>query len=546
MQARIERNVLKRVGTTGIVGAMVVLSCPRDPAWTWADGETADGRTVVVIGTKAWGTGEAARTMFDTILELASQGEYPEGVAPIIVEPLASRAIVTCQQAQTTTGAIPEILLYGERGTGKTVTAAINALIVAERHARAGYSLPLRALWVHDSLLSAEKKTEDSLCLPFWQGIWRVIDDHKTAQVVLAGRVYLNADFAGATDESAQNRLRTRVHHVMVEEVVPSLQDGEPIAEVQYELALSSMMREGADTAHKIAVLTTNPGSSRHWAYQRFLSGKYPWCQAVWIKWTDRFDEAARQRLIASYSSNPLLQRRLGMGEWVELAKGPEVAEGFSYALHVATDTLLPQRGRLVVIGWDGGHSPSAVIGQVVDRQYRVYAALNEQRVGTLQLIESQVLPWLREFAPWALERHGAALVHVIDPNMATPGQASITDSAERVLYNRLGGQVVRGPVRWAPRREAVLAALRPGHADGRPLLLISPTHTSDLLAALAGQWYYPTVDGLPDRSHPKKPNSPWADLGDAFANLLSFLQTGEHRYEETPMRVFVETAFRV
>ncbi|HWP34561.1 MAG TPA: hypothetical protein VNM66_03105, partial [Thermodesulfobacteriota bacterium] len=143
--------------------------------------------------------------------------------------------------------------------------------------------------------------------------------------------------------------------------------------------------------------------------------------------------------------------------------------------------------------------------------------------------IEDQVIPWLAQWAPWARRQAAAALTHVIDPSMATPGQATITESAERMIRDTLGGRIVRGPVAWAPRREAVLRVLAPRHEQGQIPLQINPGPETELLRqALGSRWYYPrTPDGRVDRSRPKKPNSPWADVGDAAAYLLGWLVPG-------------------
>jgi hypothetical protein len=237
----------------------------------------------------------------------------------------------------------------------------------------------------------------------------------------------------------------------------------------------------------------------------------------------------------------------LAKGEWVMAELGAAVAEGFDANVHVSPYPIQPQAHYLFAIGWDGGHSPSAVMGQNHGGQVQIYAALNDLHVGVLELIERQVLPWLHTYAPWALAQYGASLVHIIDPNMATPGQATITESAEKIIVEKLGGQIVKGPVRWPPRREAVLRMLRPGHEGGRAPLQISPGEDTALLVqALSGRWFYPVLpSGQVDRTGPKKPNSPWADLGDSFSYLGSWLTGGESMAIQ-PREVKVESSFEI
>ncbi len=275
------------------------------------------------------------------------------------------------------------------------------------------------------------------------------------------------------------------------------------------------------------------------------MSPGLPGCTAITIPASDRLSAERIAHLSRSFQGDPEQHARLVKGEWVALPKGQHVAEGFSPVAHVAPVPLTPNHGLLLGIGWDGGFSPSAVIGQIDGGQVRVFAALNELRIGTLELIERQVLPWLREYAPWSVQDWGANLVHVIDPNMATPSQASINESAERIILEKLGGRIVPGPVRWGPRKDAVLRVLAPRHECGRVPLQIAPgDDTALLVAALGGKWFYPmTPDGQVDRN-PKKPNSPWADVGDSFAYLVGWLLGGETMAVAPPGPVRVETEF--
>jgi len=92
-----------------------------------------------------------------------------------------------------------------------------------------------------------------------------------------------------------------------------------------------------------------------------------------------------------------------------------------------------------------------------------------------------------------------------------------------------LGGRVVKGPTAWPPRREAVLRVLRPALAGGKVPLAISPTPETALLRqAFGARWIYrQTPDGRVDRSGAKKPNSPWADVGDAACYVIGWLVRG-------------------
>lgn len=537
LEEKIDKLMLSKLGTTGaqLIALLLDLSAlPKTPDWITHFDHYGQG--ILLIGDEGMEEGPEKAALLELLYRDFAAGSVSSLVCPIALAPMATKALV-----EAVSGTKSEILLYGPRGTGKTIVEACIALALAKFHIAAGLPTPFRVIWVHDSLLSASVKTGRSLEGELWAGCWTLHEDRRTARFSLGGRVLIAADFAAALDETTTQRLRATAHHVIAEELVPSLTDGVGISEDKYELALSSMQRQDAKTPRKVAVASTNPGSPDHWAYKRFLGGQHPHTMAIHIPKQDRLTPEEQAALNASFSSNPILQRRLAQGEWVMMTQGQAVAEGFEPTVHVATRLLQPSPHYLLGIGWDGGHSPSAVIGQRQLGQCQVYAGLNLLNQGVLQLIEQQVRPWLKTHAPWALEHYGASLVHIIDPAMSIPGQASILDSAERMIQKHLGGRIVKGPVRWPPRREAVLRALRPAHEKGMvPLTISQSDDTEVLITSLMGRWYYAVKDGQVDRTGPEKPNSPWADLGDALAYLLDWLQ-GSDPMDASPPIVKVE-----
>ena len=455
-EEKIERVLLGKLGSTGVRFFSIHLDLsqiPTPPAWL--HGRDHLGRGVVLIGDEALGDGPEAKEVVSIILHDLAAGQCPDMVCPVALAPAASRAVV-----EAIAGPAEELLLHGERGTGKTIVELVIAMLVAKRHLQAGYPGPFRVLWLHDSLLSASIKTARSMELPLWGGCWTLHEDRRAAKCSLAGRVLVQVDFVGCVDEASAQRLRASAHLILGEELVPSLSDGQGITEAQYELALSSMRRQDVETPRRVAVSSTNPGAPDHWAYRRFLQDGHPrQTLAIRIPPEDRLTPEEHAALDQSFASNPTLQRRLARGEWVMLELGASVAEGFNEHVHVSRTPLTPDPHYLLGVGFDGGHSPSAVVGQIIGGQLRIYAALNGMGIGMLQLLEQQLLPWLHEHAPWALAQYGGALVNIIDPNLATPSQHSITESGEKIILEKLGGQIVPGAVRWGPRREAINTA---------------------------------------------------------------------------------------
>jgi hypothetical protein len=513
---RARRTLLERLGAGTAALLAVLLDLP-EPV-PWCDGVDADGRSVFLVGRHALGDSDAAHEAIAAVLDSLRAGEVPADVHAIAYARKASLLI-----AEVVAGQSREVLGDGPRGTGKTQAIPACLAILAEMHARAGHALPLRALWLHDTLKNASVKTGRSVELPMWSGLWTLRDDRSVAAFTLGGHEMVVADFVGTRDESAGERSRAECHVIAAEELVPSLDETGGIDERRYELALTSMRLE---TRRRVAVSTTNPGDVDTWPYRRWIEGGgRPGCVRCDVPSSDRLTREEVAALRAAFRDSPDLEKRLALGEWAALKLGEVVAEGYDPAVHVIPARLLPSQGLVLAIGWDGGHSPSAVIGQLVGRQLQVFAALSDLKVGVLELIEDHVIPWLVQWAPWT-RKGGSGLVHVIDPSMATPGQATIRESAERTIRDTLKGRIVPGPVGWSPRREAVLRVLAPRHEEGQaPLAISGVPETRILSQALANRWYYPrTPDGRVDRSKPKKPNSPWADVGDAFAYLCGWL----------------------
>jgi hypothetical protein len=399
--------------------------------------------------------------------------------------------------------------------------------MLAEEHARAGFPLPLRMLWLHSTLVAAAReRTVPALQQAQWGGLWSFENDQQVAVLRVGGQDYVRAAFVPTQDVSAQDRARGESHGVIAEEVVGSLDEAAGgIAERVWNLADSSMR---LPTRKAVAATVTNPGASDHWLHERFIAGGgRPGHARCAIPATDRLS-AESGALEHSYAGDPDMQARLARGEWSDLLLGEVVAAGYDPAVHVAATRLVPSPAHMLAIGWDGGHSPSAVIAPLIDGQVRVYAAQNDLNVGVQELIEDQMIPWLITHAPCPRQQRGQ-LVHVIDPSMRTAGQDSIRHSAERVIYEMLSGRLVSAPPAWAPRREAILRVLTPRHSGGRAALAISPVPETALLRqAFSSRWYYAqTPDGRVDRSRPKKPNSPFSDLGDAAAYVIGWLRPG-------------------
>jgi hypothetical protein len=518
--ASARRVLLERLGGGGVALLAVCLEQPAVP--TWCDGADGEGRAVHLVGRHQLGDTPESTQAVGAVLEALQGGAVPTGVHAIGFAPQASRA-----WAAVVAGDAEQVLIDGPRGVGKTQLVAAALACLSELHARAGYALPLRVLWLHDSLVSAGMKTARSLEHPLWGGRWQLEDDRRVATLVVGGTVHVIADFVGALDSAGQERARAECHVVVGEELVSSLDESAGVPERVWDTARSSMR---LPTGRRVALATTNPGDVTTWPYRRWIEGGgQPGTARCPVPAEDRLTEAERDALRATFASEPDLLQRLALGVWAPLRLGQLVAEGYDAAVHVSATVLRPDEGRPLVCGWDGGATPSCVVGQRIGEQVRVYASFNGTQ-GVEELAVDEVGPWLEAHAPWA--KGPQRLVHVIDPSMRVKAEAARRVSSEQALRDTLGGRIAPWPApgadHWAPRRQAVVRVCGPRLAGGQVGLQITPGRPTEALRmALGAHWIYPqTPGGAVDRTRAKKP-SRFADLGDAFAYLCGWLRPG-------------------
>jgi hypothetical protein len=531
--AKAHNLLIKRLGAGDTVLLAILLDLPTMP--DWCDGVDADGRSVLLVGRHGLGFSEAAQNVIRAVLDALAAGELPAGIVAIAYAPRASAFI-----AEVVAGNSREVLADGPRGSGKTQASPAALAILAELHARAGYPLPLRVLWPHDSLTNAAVKTGPSLQQPLWGGLWTLRDDKKEAVLTLAGVEMIVGLFVGCNDEVSSERLRAESHVLAAEELVASLAEFGGIEERKYELGLTSMR---LPTRRHVALSTTNPGDEECWPFKRFLEGGgRPGCVRCQIPADDRLSGDDIAALRAAFRDSPDLEKRLALGEWAALTVGEAVAVGFRSELHVSAIPLVPVPHVPFVTGDDAGLTPCTVIAQEVNGEIRVYAALVSERAGTRQHLESLVLPWFAIHAPWAMRNH-SLLISYYDPAMETPDQSNVDSSPESVLREVLGGVTYPGAISWPGRRDPLLSLLaRLNPMTGRPRLQLDAEGCRLLISALNGRWHYKTVNGAVSRDLPVK-DHPASDLGDALCYCIGGLAP-EPMHATTPLRILADWGF--
>jgi hypothetical protein len=414
-----------------------------------------------------------------------------------------------------TNGKAREICCFGARGDGKTIGALMAMVAHAQQHAAAGYPLPVPWIGVSDTFQSHKLKTIRSINNPLWQGLWRTSEQGHIAEFCLDGQTLVKLDLFGIEDQGAMDRVRLETCGVWFEEAAPSavMVQSAGISESAWDLALTS---QRVPTHCKPAMITENYPEDDHWTWRRFVTKPGPGTMYFRVPPGERASAEDRAEWERALAHDPALLARLVHGEPAVLSLGDHVATGFSTLYHIAKTPIKPEPGVEIGIGFDGGHTPTAVIGQQVRNGVRVYAALTQDNSGMRQLLEDQVLPWLARNSPWVL-RNPSDLLVGYDPSLDVGEQADIDNSALNAINEALGYPSCEpGPVRWPNRKDALIQAL--SRKDG---LLIDPS-CDLLIKALNGRWYYPKSHiGELRSDNPKKPNHPWEDLGDSLIYLL-------------------------
>ena len=237
--------------------------------------------------------------------------------------------------------------------------------------------------------------------------------------------------------------------------------------------------------------------------------------------------EQYRRELEVAYANRPDLRRRLVEGKPGAVILGEQVAVGFNEDLHAPRHLRLrPDPSATLWLGQDGGLTPTTTIGQRLGKRVHVLAALSSEHDGIRQHFRGLVLPWISEHAPWALESEDAIRV-IYDPSMDADGQGDTEANPLKIMRATLRAHYRPGPVKWEPRREALLNMLN-AMDHGEAALQIDPVQARGLVKALIGGWHYPTGgDGRVRRDDPVK-NHPHSDHGDGLCYLLVGMSPGK------------------
>lgn len=450
------------------------------------------------------------------------------------------------------TGAGDEILALGPRGEAKTTAALLAMPVHAKFHEEKGFitgdegeKIPLRLpvpwMGVTDTFNSHKEKTIPSAMALHWQGGWRSEDGgHKL--IFRTNKDAVVVSLFGIEDAQALDRVRKETACMWIEEAAPTT-EGAGVPEEACNIGITS---QRIPTHAPVTMLTANYPHPGHWLWRRFkpIMGVYglnvhpddPRILTYQIPKGDNrwITPAQRQKWYDRLKHRPDLQARLLEGRPAVIKKGRAVAIlmmkdeqgnfrniGYDEKNHLSPTRLRPVKGYKIHIGQDGGLTPVTTIGQSIGGRVTICASLVIDG-GMRQQYQHNVVPWLRRFAPWAVEDPTEYIEGVYDPSL--PADESDSDrNPLKVIQEMLGGIWQPGPVKWEARKGPMMAVFQmtvPGTFE--PALQLDPTDGEPLKEALEGGWFYPTDRfGEVSSDQPKKPNHPDEDCGDSFCYFL-------------------------
>lgn len=395
----------------------------------------------------------------------------------------------------------------------------------AVEHHQHGFPLPITVLGVRDTFQNHKLTTHKSLRNPAWDGRWRILGDGHAAIFEVAGQAFVRLELVGVDSPHDAERVRTECHLLWVDEPAPAMMLSGGISDELYGIALSSQRME---THARVALLTSNYPEEEHWVAQRFVFNPQPGTAYFRIPAGERASAEYRHELETAYANRPDLRRRLVEGRFGAVILGEQVAVGFNEEVHAPQHLRLrPDPSATLWLGQDGGLTPATIVGQRLGKRVQVLAALYSEHDGMRQHIRGLVLPWLSEHTPWALEHADEAIQVIYDPSLDADGQGDTEANPLKIMRALLRAKYRPGPVKWEPRREALLNTLN-AMDHGQPALAIDPVSARGLVKSLIGGWHYPTGnDGRVRRDEPVK-NHPHSDHGDAFCYLLCGMSPGK------------------
>ena len=208
--------------------------------------------------------------------------------------------------------------------------------------------------------------------------------------------------------------------------------------------------------------------------------------------------------------------------------EGKPVYEDFQKAIHTTKETIEPEPGLPLLLGFDFGLTPACLLGQLVGNQLRILEEFIEAD-GSILKLAPVIWKHLRvNYEPWA-SNADESIISFVDPAGFQRAQTDAKTCAG-ILRQENFKKIIPGPVNWEARRQAVENFLVRLTKQG-PGLLISDKHCPILVEGFMGGYQYPSkaIEIEPAKIAPLK--NKFSHVADALQYLCAGAAAKQKQY---------------
>lgn len=417
-------------------------------------------------------------------------------------------------------------VLYSNMGEGKTYAAVAALIAHAQRNKQPIYCAIVRDTHenIKNSTVPSIKKALDTL----GPGLYQFKDDCKHLEIKCVPRVYV--DLFGIDDENSLSKLGQGPEYALIwlEEPAPIIDKKNAGLSVDvYRAALARCARQDLSIVPRLQI-TMNPPDEDHWTFTELIDSPavdpdFPLItKAVFrlLPGENKFiSEYARQAVKFAYKKDPGLWMRYVEGKAAPVYRGKKVTPEYNHEIHLLKFPVDPAKGLIGFRGWDGWHSPTCLVGQILHTGRLVFfETIHLENSDVSQLIDFQLAPMLRS-PRWLNVCKGWR--DIGDVSMKNGDQSNKGESAAKVIEKKLNTYFEGGPAHWEHMKIGLKNSFN-RNVLGKPAIQLSPEEKY-LHRALSGDWHYKTDNsGKIISNLPEKNTS--SHIGDAYANVVNVL----------------------
>jgi hypothetical protein len=421
----------------------------------------------------------------------------------------------------------PIVALIGPEGEGKTYSG----LAAVIRHAQDyvdQFGDPLRCAIIRDTFENILTKTKPSIDKAVLS-IARANDNinlitqfewHRGGKKLVVPGL-LDADLFGCDDLPALARLQGGEWSLIwIEEPAPMFMGNNAgVPREVFDACVSRAARGGGAMRLQI---TMNPADEEHWTFDVLVANPimrppetpHIWTEVFHIPYGDNptRTDLQRQATKAAYKHDAAMYSRLVLGKFAFVKLGPEVTPEYHEDIHYSKARLAVLPGCMGFRGWDGGHNPTCLIGQITPSGRLIFQyGLTMEHVGMQQLIDTKIKPIINMF-------YGGidSWLDTGDPTLETGDQGD-TEQSPKVKIEKAFNTSFIPASHWPAVKEPMKNALNL-MIDGKPYIRIGKD-CEILHKALRGGWHYQKLNsGLILRDKPVKDKH--SHPGDCFGAI--------------------------